>query len=147
MSSPPYSDATAKRVLAEIDENETIAFLRDLVRFPSVNPPGDVRDAIAFCSQKLEKEGFSCRTVAIDEIMPSLIAEFGPADGPTLCFNAHLDVVPTGERSPGRTTHSPPIWWTAGSTDVAPATTRRASPRKSWPRLRWPVRGCRSRAG
>ena len=99
MSSPPYSDATAKRVLAEIDENETIAFLRDLVRFPSVNPPGDVRDAIAFCSQKLENDGFSCRTVAIDEIMPNLIAEFGPEDGPTLCFNAHLDVVPTGERA------------------------------------------------
>src|SRR5215203_6635257 len=81
MSSPPYSDETANRVLAEINESETIAFLRDLVRFPTVNPPGDVRDAVAFCSQKLENEGFSCRTVAVDEIMPNLIAEFGPEGG------------------------------------------------------------------
>lgn len=97
MTAPPYSEANAERVLAQIDAEETISFLRELVRVPSVNPPGDVRDAIALCVAPLEKAGFSCRTVARDEIMPNLIAEYGPDGGPTLCVNAHVDVVPTGE--------------------------------------------------
>lgn len=96
MTAPSYSEA-AERVLAEIDTEETISFLRELVRIPTVNPPGDVRDAIALCQEPLEKAGFACRTVGVDDVMPNLIAEFGPSDGPTLCFNAHVDIVPTGE--------------------------------------------------
>ena len=37
-------------MLAAIDPEETIAFLRDLVRAPSVNPPGDVSAAAAVCA-------------------------------------------------------------------------------------------------
>ena len=88
----------ARRVLAAIDDDETIAFLRDLVRVPSVNPPGDVREAVARCAAPLAAAGFATRTEQSDPIKPNLIAEIG-GDGPTLCFNAHVDVVPTGEES------------------------------------------------
>lgn len=92
-------DEDARRVLAAIDPQETIEFLRGLVRIPSVNPDGDVREAIAYCSEPLAAAGYACRTVGLEEIKPNLVAEFGRGDGPTLCFNAHVDVVPTGAES------------------------------------------------
>jgi len=88
----------ARRVLAAIDDDATIAFLRDLVRVPSVNPPGDVREAVQRCAAPLAAAGFATRTEQSDPVKPNLIAEIG-GDGPTLCFNAHVDVVPTGEES------------------------------------------------
>lgn len=94
-----------RRVLAEIDAEAVIAFHRGLVRIPTVNPPGDVREAIAYCEAPLKKAGFATDIVSMDEIMPNLIAWFGPGGGPVLGFNAHVDVVPIGERSAWR--HDP----------------------------------------
>lgn len=88
-----------RAVLAFIDDDEVIAFHRALVRIPSVNPPGDVAAAIAHCQAPLAAAGFDCRTVQDVDTMPNLIATIGRDDGPQLCFNAHVDVVPTGERS------------------------------------------------
>jgi succinyl-diaminopimelate desuccinylase len=98
VSSPAGSDL-AGRVLSAIDPNEVVSFLRALINVPSVNPPGDVRAAIAVCEEPLRRAGFAIRQESMDETKPNLIAEFGNADGPTLCFNAHVDVVPTGETS------------------------------------------------
>lgn len=89
----------AQRVLDAIDPDEVIAFLQGLVRIPSVNPPGDVQDAIAYVQGTLADAGFSCRTEAAKPEKPNLIAELGGGEGPTLLFNAHVDVVPIGERS------------------------------------------------
>lgn len=95
----PLNEAVVAKVLAEIREDEVVAFHRGLVQKPSVNPPGDVRDAVAYCRTPLEAAGFTCRTVECHGLMPNLIAELGSDAGPALCFNAHLDVVPTGEES------------------------------------------------
>jgi succinyl-diaminopimelate desuccinylase len=92
-------DDDARAVLAAIDPDETIAFLRDLVRAPSVNPPGDVAEAAAVCERPLVAAGFAVRTLAHAPGKPNLVAEWGAEDGPLLCFNAHLDVVPTGDES------------------------------------------------
>ena len=89
----------AKRVLDQIDQDEVIAFLRQLVQIPSVNPPGDVREAINVCADKLRAEGFDVSFVTEDETKPNMVAELKRGDGPTLLFNAHLDVVPTGQES------------------------------------------------
>ncbi len=86
-------------VLDQIDAESVIAFHRELVRVPSVNPPGDVREAVALCDRVMRGNGFSTILVGDLDEMPNLIATYGNADGPTLCFNAHLDVVPIGERS------------------------------------------------
>jgi succinyl-diaminopimelate desuccinylase len=94
-----------RRVLEQIDDEAVIAFHRGLVQIPSVNPPGDVREAIAYCEGPLREAGFVTEIVSIDETMPSLIAWIGGGDGPTLAFNAHVDVVPIGERSAW--THDP----------------------------------------
>src|SRR5690349_2013099 len=59
-----FRDDEARAVLAAIDQEETIAFLRDLVRSPSVNPPGDIAEAIAICQRPLQAAGFDVRTYA-----------------------------------------------------------------------------------
>jgi succinyl-diaminopimelate desuccinylase len=102
--SPQLSNAEL-RVLDQIDQEEVIAFHRRLVQIPSINPPGDVRVAIAACEEPLAAAGFSTRTIARLEHMPNLIATYGPTGGPVRGFNAHLDVVPIGERSAW--THEP----------------------------------------
>jgi succinyl-diaminopimelate desuccinylase len=92
-------DDDAQAVLAAIDPDETIAFLCELVRAPSVNPPGDVAEAAAVCQRPLVAAGFSVRALSHEPGKPNIIAEWGAGDGPILCFNAHLDVVPTGDES------------------------------------------------
>lgn len=85
-------------VLARIDQDEAIAFHRGLVRIPSVNRPGDCREAIDFVEKPLREAGFEIERVQDLEIMPNLIASIGPKGGKTLLVNAHVDVVPIGER-------------------------------------------------
>jgi succinyl-diaminopimelate desuccinylase len=92
-------DEDARAVLAAIDSEETISLLRELVRAPSVNPPGDVSEAAAVCQRPLIAAGFAVRTLAHELGKPNIVAEWGVRDGPVLCFNAHLDVVPTGDES------------------------------------------------
>jgi succinyl-diaminopimelate desuccinylase len=94
-----YSDAAAAAVLGEIHEPEVIGFLEHLIGYPTVNPPGDVRGAVDYCAEVLEREGFRVRKVGIEDSKPNLIAEFGPEHGPSLCLCAHLDIVPPGDRS------------------------------------------------
>lgn len=99
-SSREQSLATLEeRVLAQIDEDEVVAFHRAIVQVPSINPPGDVREAHAIALTKMREAGFDARSVGDLEEMPNLVATFGNPDGPTLCFNSHLDVVPIGERA------------------------------------------------
>lgn len=85
-------------VLAQIDQDEVVAFHRGLVQIPSVNPPGDCRDAIAFVEKPLREAGFEIEIVQDLETMPNLLASTGPKEGKVLCVNAHVDVVPTGGR-------------------------------------------------
>lgn len=90
----------AARVLAAIDEAETIAFLRDLIRCPTVNPPGDVREAAAVVAAKLEGAGLATQVVGPTPEHQNVVAILaGSGTGPRLAFNAHYDVVPTGEES------------------------------------------------
>ncbi|MFO7270879.1 MAG: M20 family metallopeptidase [Sphaerobacter thermophilus] len=97
--SPRLDPEQATQVLAQIDEREVVEFLQSLVRIPSVNPPGDVRDAIARCREPLEAAGFAIEILAEEETKPNLIARLERGSGPVLLWNAHVDVVPTGEES------------------------------------------------
>ncbi len=94
---PAFSEDAAGRVLAAIDPEATIAFLQSLIRVETVNPPGDIRAAVEVCRKELAEAGFACRLEPHEEAKPNLIAEFGTGGSPRLAFNAHLDVVPTGD--------------------------------------------------
>lgn len=91
------SGSLEERVLREISDSDVVEFLRRLVRIPTVNPPGDVAEAVACCREVLESVGFDCRVVELHPRKPNLIAELEGGNGPTLCLNAHLDVVPVGD--------------------------------------------------
>lgn len=92
-------------VLAQIMEDEIVRFHAGLVNIKSINPPGDCRDAIDYVERPLERAGFSTSRFGDLDIMPNLVARLGDAAGVTLLLNAHVDVVPIGERSAW--THEP----------------------------------------
>ena len=92
-------DAVVRAALERIDRDEVVELLRALVRDPSVNPPGDVRGSIRICAEKLAAAGFEIETLGDDEIMPNLLATWRGGVGPTLLFNAHVDVVPAGNEA------------------------------------------------
>jgi succinyl-diaminopimelate desuccinylase len=74
-----------------------VELTRDLVRFNTINPPGNERACAEHVARLLEGAGF---TVAFHEFAPartSLVARLGGASGdPPLCFTGHIDVVPLG---------------------------------------------------
>ena len=87
-------------VFDHIDQDETISLLQDLVRDPdSVNPPGDVTRSVQVATSKLEAEGFDCETIGDLDHVPNLVARYRFGDGPSLLYNAHVDVVPVGDES------------------------------------------------
>jgi len=75
-------------------QRETTELLQRLVRFNTVNPPGNERPAIEHLADYVRVAGFRTELLADDERRPNLVADLdGGADGPTLCFLGHVDTV------------------------------------------------------
>ncbi len=96
------------RLLAEVEarREDVVALTRDLVRFPTVNPPGrGYREICDFLERRLGISGFDCSLVRArgapgdSDRYPrwNLIARReGPRSGETVHFNSHIDVVEVG---------------------------------------------------
>ncbi|MGO9935256.1 MAG: acetylornithine deacetylase/succinyl-diaminopimelate desuccinylase family protein [Steroidobacteraceae bacterium] len=96
------------QLLRMIDErrDELIELARELIRFPTVNPPGDAYQPCAeFIGRRLAKRGFAVEyvhavgTPGDDERHPRInvvARREGRARGPCVHFNSHIDVVQTG---------------------------------------------------
>jgi acetylornithine deacetylase/succinyl-diaminopimelate desuccinylase-like protein len=75
-------------------QDETTEVLQSLIRFDTVNPPGNERPAIAYLEAYLAEAGFSTETLGVSEDRPNLIATLeGESEGPTLCYLGHVDTV------------------------------------------------------
>jgi acetylornithine deacetylase/succinyl-diaminopimelate desuccinylase-like protein len=75
-------------------QEETTAVLQRLVRFNTVNPPGNERPAIEYLAAYLESAGFEVEILGAQEDRPNLVATLnGAADGPKLCYLGHVDTV------------------------------------------------------
>jgi len=77
-------------------QRETTDILRALVRFNTVNPPGNERAAIEFLDSYLRDAGLKTELLADDENRPNLVADLsseGGGDGPVLCYLGHVDTV------------------------------------------------------
>lgn len=95
-----------ERVLAAVEalRDEQLAFLRALVRIPTINPPGQRYEECArFVGDALRRLGYGVEEVrprAEDAAYPR-VNVVGRLEGveprPTLHFNGHVDVVPAGE--------------------------------------------------
>ena len=75
-------------------ESRTTELLQRLIRFNTVNPPGNEQDAQDFLKAMLEPAGFECELLSAVEGRPNLIARLrGRSDGPTLALAGHVDTV------------------------------------------------------
>jgi acetylornithine deacetylase/succinyl-diaminopimelate desuccinylase-like protein len=79
--------------LAEELQDETAEVLARLIRFRTVNPPGDERACAEWLAGYLEDAGLGCELYAAEPERPNLIATLKGGDGPTLGYLSHLDTV------------------------------------------------------
>jgi succinyl-diaminopimelate desuccinylase len=100
-------------VLKQVENlrGEIVNFTKELVKISTVNPPGEKYDeCAALIAKKLESIGFNVQLIEVprdklEELAPhgeglprvSVLASLkGTAQGPSLHFNGHFDVVPPG---------------------------------------------------
>src|SRR3954452_1667814 len=75
-------------------QQETTDVLQRLVRFNTVNPPGNEREAQEYLAGYLEGAGLEVELLGRTEARPILVARLrGTGDGPTLCLLSHVDTV------------------------------------------------------
>jgi len=85
---------------------EAAELLGSLLRFNTVNPPGNERAAQEYLAAHLRKAGFECELLGAEPERPNLVARLRGAGegGPRLCFLGHVDTVLA---DPGEWTHDP----------------------------------------
>jgi acetylornithine deacetylase/succinyl-diaminopimelate desuccinylase-like protein len=75
-------------------ETRTTELLQRLIRFDTVNPPGNEQACQEFLRGLLERAGFEVELLSAVEGRPNLVARLGSGkDGPTLCYLGHVDTV------------------------------------------------------
>jgi acetylornithine deacetylase/succinyl-diaminopimelate desuccinylase-like protein len=75
-------------------ERRATDIARRLIRFNTVNPPGNERLAQEHLKEVLERAGLECELLAAVEGRPNLVARLtAPSDGPGLCYLGHIDTV------------------------------------------------------
>ncbi len=69
----------------------------ELIRFDTINPPGQEAACTEHLRRLLSDAGFKCEEVLLADGRPNLIARIGgKADKPPLAFTGHTDTVPLG---------------------------------------------------
>jgi acetylornithine deacetylase/succinyl-diaminopimelate desuccinylase-like protein len=75
-------------------QEETADVLGELIRFNTVNPPGDERECQEYLKRYLEEAGFECELAGTSDERPNLVARLpGEGDGPVLGYLSHVDTV------------------------------------------------------
>lgn len=75
-------------------QQATVDLLQRLIRFDTVNPPGNERTAQELLRDELAAAGFDCELLGAQPERPNLLARLrGDAEGPTLCLLGHVDTV------------------------------------------------------
>lgn len=86
-------------------QQATTELLRQLIRFDTVNPPGNERLLQELLLGELTSAGFACELLGAEPQRPNLLARLsGVSDGPTLCLLGHVDTVLA---HPDEWTHDP----------------------------------------
>ncbi|MEV0163973.1 M20/M25/M40 family metallo-hydrolase [Nonomuraea fuscirosea] len=74
---------------------DPVLLLQRLIRFRSVNPPGEEGPCVAYVADLLRDAGIDVRLLARDQDRPNLVARIpGRGLAPPLLLHAHADVVP-----------------------------------------------------
>lgn len=80
----------------KINENEIKQLTQELIRIPSINPPGNVDACAEFIVKWLNDNGISA-TIEKFEHVSNVVAKVGKENGRKLLWNGHFDVVPPGD--------------------------------------------------
>jgi succinyl-diaminopimelate desuccinylase len=84
-------------LVKEKHETEAVRFCRDLLKFKSVNPPGDEMAAAEYISEVMAKAGLEAEVVRHSPTRASALVRLrGSGKAPALLFSGHLDTVPVG---------------------------------------------------
>jgi succinyl-diaminopimelate desuccinylase len=76
---------------------DAVELTRELLRFDTINPPGDEQGCARHLGRMLEGAGFAVREYEFAPRRTSLVARIGGrADRPPICFTGHIDTVPLG---------------------------------------------------
>jgi acetylornithine deacetylase/succinyl-diaminopimelate desuccinylase-like protein len=128
-------------------QQASVELLQQLVRFNTVNPPGNERAAQEHLAAYLTAAGFECELLGAEPERPNLVARLrGAGDGPTLAFLGHVDTVLA---KPEEWTHDP--WsgdvadgflWGRGALDMKSQVAAEIAAAASLARSGWrPARG------
>jgi acetylornithine deacetylase/succinyl-diaminopimelate desuccinylase-like protein len=130
---------------------EAEELLARLIRFNTVNPPGNERAAQEYLADHLTQAGFECELLGAEPGRPNLVARLRAQDpgaeaGPTLCYLGHVDTVLA---NPDEWTHDP--WsgdladgflWGRGALDMKSQVAAEIAAAASLARSGWrPARG------
>jgi acetylornithine deacetylase/succinyl-diaminopimelate desuccinylase-like protein len=135
---------------------EAEELLSRLIRFDTVNPPGNERPAQEYLAEHLREAGFHCELLGAEPGRPNLLArlradgapppEMASREGPTLCYLGHVDTVLA---NPREWTHDP--WsgeiadgylWGRGALDMKSQVAAEIAAASSLARSGWrPARG------
>jgi succinyl-diaminopimelate desuccinylase len=109
MASTVHAPVRIERLFARIDaqRDELVALTRDLVRIPTINPPGEAYTACAeTIGRRLAARGFAVEYMRAEGARAdstryprtNVVARMdGSGSGPCLHFNGHIDVVEPGK--------------------------------------------------
>lgn len=76
---------------------DALAFTRELIRTPSINPPGDEEACARLVGAELERNGFKVQLQQFGERRFNLVADLaGSGSGLPVGFTGHFDTVPLG---------------------------------------------------
>jgi acetylornithine deacetylase/succinyl-diaminopimelate desuccinylase-like protein len=80
--------------VADERQDEAVRVLQRLVRFDTVNPPGNERPAQEYLAGYLADAGLEVELLGAEPERPNLVARLrGDRPGPTLCLLSHVDTV------------------------------------------------------
>lgn len=108
-------------LLSHISQEELVALTRKLVRFKSINPPGNELEVAAYIADLLQGEGLEVTMLQHSDSRASLVAKLAGGEEPGLVFSGHLDVVPAEgpwQRDPFSAELSEGRIWGRGATDM-----------------------------
>lgn len=109
-------------LLSYISEQDVVELTSKLIRFKSINPPGDELPLALYLGEILEKEGLDIEILEHGPSRGSLVARLaGKGQAPGLIFSGHLDVVPADgswERDPFAGEVADGRVWGRGATDM-----------------------------
>jgi acetylornithine deacetylase len=92
------SDGLVSRIMSSIERSPLVDLTRDLVKIPSVNPPGEEMAVADFISSWFEKRGsYLITELEVAPNRPNILVRSGDSYGRNIIFNGHMDVVPAGE--------------------------------------------------